>query len=94
MADVAAVDAADQRAAVAEAGLTEVVVTGSRPDLLAVVQRSWRPGAVVAWGEPYASPLWEGRDGPGQEGQGLVCRNYTCLAPVRDPEALARALAS
>ena len=43
-------------------GCTEVVVTGDRPDLLAEVRRHWLPDAVVAWGEPTGSPLWDGRD--------------------------------
>jgi uncharacterized protein YyaL (SSP411 family) len=70
------------------AGLTEVVITGHRPDLVDVVRERWRPGAVLAYHEPYDSPLWEGRDGPGQDGQAFVCRNYTCRAPVADPDAL------
>ena len=41
--------------------LTEVAVAGDAPDLVAVVQRAYRPNAVLAWGEPYPSPLWEGR---------------------------------
>jgi len=43
---------------------------------------------VLAWHEAYDSPLWEGRDGPGQDGQAFVCRDYACLAPVADPDAL------
>jgi uncharacterized protein YyaL (SSP411 family) len=62
----------------------EVVVTGDRPDLLAVVQGRWLPRAVVAWGEPYPSPLWEGRD----EGRAYVCRNYACQLPAAEPAAL------
>jgi len=70
------------------AGLTEVVITGHRPDLVEVMRERWRPGAVLAWHEPYDSPLWEGRDGPGQDGQAFVCRDYSCRAPVSDPDAL------
>ncbi len=44
-------------------GFTEVVVTGDRPDLVEVVRDRWLPGAVLAWGEPTASPLWEDRAG-------------------------------
>ena len=36
------------------------------------------PNAVLAWGTPYDSPLWEGRS----EGLGYVCRDYACLAPA------------
>jgi uncharacterized protein YyaL (SSP411 family) len=66
----------------------EVVVTGERPDLLAVVQGRWLPRAVVAWGEPYPSPLWEGR----VEGRAYVCRNYACQLPAKEPAALAAQL--
>ena len=61
-------------------GLTEVVITGDRPDLVAVVRERWLPGAVLAWGEPTASPLWEGRDGD----RAYVCRNYACRLPADD----------
>jgi hypothetical protein len=39
---------------------------------------------VLAWGEPYDSPLWEGR----ADGHAYVCRNYACQAPVTDADAL------
>jgi uncharacterized protein YyaL (SSP411 family) len=76
----------------ARRGLTEVVVTGSRPDLVEVVQRRYLPGAVLAWGEPYESPLWEGRTGSAEAGQAFVCRDYACQAPTADPAALAAQL--
>ena len=60
------------------AGATEVVITGDRPDLLEVVQRRWLPNVVLAWGEPYDSPLWAERP----DGAAYVCRNYTCAAPA------------
>jgi uncharacterized protein len=65
-------------------GIDEVVVAGERPDLVEVVQRRFLPGAVLAWGERFPSPLWEGRD----DGRAYVCRNYACQLPVEDPEAL------
>ena len=71
------------------AGATEVVVTGDVPDLVSTVQRRYLPNAVLAWGERYESPLWEGRE----DGRAYVCRNYTCRAPVTEPEALAAELA-
>ncbi|MGH9078896.1 MAG: thioredoxin domain-containing protein, partial [Acidimicrobiales bacterium] len=70
------------------AGLVEVVVTGDRPDLLEVVRRRWLPAAVLAWGEPTASPLWQGRE----PGMAYVCRDYTCLLPAGDPAALSARL--
>ena len=58
-------------------------------DLLAQVRGRYLPGVVLAWGEPFASPLWEGRTEPGQAGLAFVCRDYTCLAPTGDAETLA-----
>jgi uncharacterized protein YyaL (SSP411 family) len=66
------------------AGFTEVVVVGDRPDLLAAVQSQWLPDAVVAWGEPTDSPLWDDR----QAGRAYVCRNYACQLPADGPEVL------
>jgi uncharacterized protein YyaL (SSP411 family) len=74
---VAAVD-------MATTGITEVAVTGDRPDLVAAVHARFLPGAVLAWGEPYPSPLFDSRD----DGLAYVCRNYTCQAPVADVDAL------
>jgi uncharacterized protein YyaL (SSP411 family) len=61
-------------------GITEVVIVGDRPDMVAAVQRRWLPNAVLAWGEPYESPLWEQRPG----GAGYVCRNAVCELPTND----------
>ena len=69
-------------------GFTEVVVTGDRPDLLSVVRGRWLPGAVVAWGEPTGSPLWEGRAGD----RAHVCRNYACRLPADDADTLSAQL--
>ena len=71
-------------------GCTEVVVTGDRPDLVEVVRARWLPGAVLAWGEPTASPLWEGRAGH----RAYVCRNYACQLPAEDAATLAAQLES
>jgi uncharacterized protein YyaL (SSP411 family) len=65
-------------------GLTEVAITGDRPDLVAAVQQRYRPDTVLAWGEPYPSPLWDGRTGPDTVGLAFVCRDWTCQAPVDD----------
>jgi len=69
-------------------GWTEVVITGLRPDLVDAVRSRWLPGAVVAWGEPTGSPLWEGRDGD----RAYVCRNYACRLPAGDIETLSAQL--
>jgi uncharacterized protein YyaL (SSP411 family) len=72
-------------------GPAEVVVSGDRSDLVEVVQRAYLPMAVLAWGEPYDSPLWHGRS----EAEGLahVCQGYTCRAPTGDVSELERQLA-
>ncbi len=65
----------------------EIVVTGTRTDLLAEVRRHWLPAAVVAWGEPDAGPLFEGRrHGPGQA---FVCEGRACQIPASDVATLA-----
>jgi uncharacterized protein YyaL (SSP411 family) len=74
-------------------GITEVVVTGERPDLVEAVQGRYLPSAVLAWGHPFPSPLWDGRTGPDTAGKAFVCRNYACLAPVEETEALLEELA-
>lgn len=69
-------------------GVTEVAVTGSRDDLLDVLRRRWLPTTVVAWGEPYDSPLWEHRS----PDLAYVCKQYACMAPSADPTSLVEAL--
>jgi uncharacterized protein len=72
------------------AGITEVAVTGDRPDLVAAVRAAYHPEVVLAWGERYDSPLWEGRSET--EGLAYVCREWACQAPVSEPAALTAAL--
>ena len=60
------------------APVTEVAVVGDRRDLVAAVQARYLPNAVLAWGEPYESPLFEYRD----DGLAYVCRNYACQRPA------------
>jgi uncharacterized protein len=67
-----------------QSGSTEIAVVGDRSDLVAAAQARYLPNAVLAWGEPYPSPLWEGR----RDGFAYVCRDYACLAPVDTVEAL------
>jgi uncharacterized protein YyaL (SSP411 family) len=69
-------------------GTTEVVVAGDRADLLDEVRGAFRPSVVLAWGERYDSPLWEGRD----DGRAYVCEGYTCQLPAEDVPALRRQL--
>ena len=65
-------------------GLDEIAVVGDRPDLVAAVQTRYLPGAVLAWGEPYNSPLWADRP----EGFAYVCRDFACQSPAATPEDL------
>jgi uncharacterized protein YyaL (SSP411 family) len=69
-------------------GGTQVVVAGDRPDLLDVVRGRWLPDAVVAWGEPSASPLWLDRPA----GAAYVCRHFACRTPAHDAATLAAQL--
>ncbi len=39
-------------------GIAEVAIVGDAPDLVRVAVQLCRPDLVVAWGEPYDSPLW------------------------------------
>ncbi|HEU4841496.1 MAG TPA: AGE family epimerase/isomerase, partial [Ilumatobacteraceae bacterium] len=71
-------------------GITEVAVVGDRRDLVAAVQETWRPEVVLAWGEPYDSPLWQLRD----DGFAYVCRHYACQAPQDTPDGLRAQLAA
>ncbi len=84
LAPTAATGAANALAAML-AGPTEVVITGRRPDLVAAAVKPFRPDRVVAWGEPYPGPLWEGRD---VNGVAYVCRSYACQRPVATPAEL------
>jgi uncharacterized protein YyaL (SSP411 family) len=70
-------------------GTTEIVVAGDRPDLLLTARTRFLPGAVLAWGERWDSPLWEGRD----DGRAYVCRHYACRLPAEDVATLERQLA-
>ena len=76
-------------AALRGAGATEIAVVGERPDLVRAVHERFLPNAVLAWGEPYDSPLWEAR----LDGNAYVCRDYACQAPVTDVAALLGQLA-
>jgi uncharacterized protein YyaL (SSP411 family) len=71
-------------------GLAEIAIVGDRPDLVAAVHARYLPNAVLAWGEPFDSPLWEAR----RPGQAYVCRDYVCQAPTGTVDGLVAALAA
>jgi uncharacterized protein YyaL (SSP411 family) len=78
----------------ASTAMTEVVITGERPDLLGAYRAQYLPDSVLAWGQAYDSPLWEGRTGTDMEGLAFVCRDYACRAPVSEVSQLAAELAT
>ena len=59
-------------------GIDEIVIVGDCADMVTAVQTRYLPGAVLAWGESYDSPLWESR----RDGHAYVCREFTCQLPV------------
>jgi len=65
-------------------GITEIVVTGTRPDLVHAAARKYRPNAILSWGERPPGPLWEGREGD----LAWVCRNFTCSEPATTTQEL------
>lgn len=69
-------------------GLDEVVIVGDRPDLVEAVQVLYSPNIVLAWGEPYKSPLWHSR----KEGYAYVCKSFSCRTPTADVEELRKQL--
>ncbi|HVE19776.1 MAG TPA: thioredoxin domain-containing protein [Ilumatobacteraceae bacterium] len=71
-------------------GTTEIAIVGDRPDLVRAVRSRWLPNAVLAWGKPYESPLWEHRE----EGFAYVCRHYACQLPADTVDTLLAQLAA
>jgi uncharacterized protein YyaL (SSP411 family) len=69
-------------------GPVEIAVVGDRRDLVGEIHHRYLPNAVLAWGEPFPSPLWEAR----RDGFAYVCRDYACQAPVDTVEGLAAQL--
>ena len=69
-------------------GATEIAVVGDRADLVEEVRGRFLPGAVLAWGEPFGGPLWDGRE----PGRAYVCQGYACQAPATTTDELAAQL--
>jgi hypothetical protein len=65
-------------------GAVEVAVVGDRADLVAAAVGDYHPRMVLAWGEPYESPLWFERS----DGHAYVCEHFVCQSPVERPDAL------
>jgi uncharacterized protein len=79
----------------------EIAIVGSPDDgatraLLGAATSGFRPDQVVAYGPAgvtaAAVPLLEDRDLVDGQPAAYVCRDFTCQAPVADPEALAALL--
>ena len=64
--------------------LSQTAVVGDRADLVAEVHARYRPDAVLAWGEPFDSPLWGDR----ADGYAYVCSDFTCSAPAATVDEL------
>ena len=71
-------------------GTMEVVLPGTEIEYLDEYRSEWRPHAVVAWGEPTASPLWSDR----RPGLAYVCRGHECLLPASSVDELRVRLAT
>jgi uncharacterized protein YyaL (SSP411 family) len=69
-------------------GTTEIAIVGDLPDFVRLAHSVWRPDTVLAWGEPYDSPLWENRSA----GSAYVCRDFVCSAPQDTLEGFAEQL--
>jgi len=81
----------------ARRGTTEVVIVGGTDDdgvehdmseFVRLAHSIWRPDTVLAWGEPYDSPLWHGRT----PGKAFVCRDHVCAAPATTTDEFVQAL--
>ncbi|MEO5975031.1 MAG: thioredoxin domain-containing protein [Ilumatobacteraceae bacterium] len=72
-----------------QSGVTEIVIAGTKPELVSLVQGQWLPSAVLAWGEPYDSPLWRDRTGD----RAFVCHHYVCESPANTADEFAELLA-
>jgi uncharacterized protein YyaL (SSP411 family) len=70
----------------------QVVVASSDQALVRPVWERFLADTVLAWGEPFPSPVWEGRTGPEASGRAFVCEAYTCLLPATGPAELAALL--
>ena len=78
-----------------ERGKQQIVLAGDRTSadfhaLLKVVQTRFLPNAIVM--TPDTNPTVEAMTPVNGKSAAYVCQNYTCQAPVTDPEALAKLL--
>jgi uncharacterized protein YyaL (SSP411 family) len=75
------------------APVKEVALVGDElGPLERVVRRAFRPHLVVAGGEHDGVPLLEGREPVNGRAAAYVCEQFSCRAPVTEPEELERLL--
>jgi uncharacterized protein YyaL (SSP411 family) len=68
---------------------------GAMEELLHTAHRWYLPPRIVVGGDPASLPplpILEGREARGESPTAYVCRDFTCSAPIQEPEALAREL--
>jgi uncharacterized protein len=77
----------------------EIAISGRGDDastraLLRVVQRTWMPDGVLAWGNPDGVELLSDRPLVDGSAAAYVCENFACKLPLTDPLQLATQLTS
>jgi uncharacterized protein YyaL (SSP411 family) len=71
-------------------GTIEVVLPGPAGEFLHEFRQQWRPHSVVAWGEPFDSPVWTER----VPGSAYVCRDHQCMLPATTVDQFRQSLAT
>ena len=71
-------------------GTMEVVLPGPAGEFLREYRQQWRPHSVVAWGEPFDSPVWTDR----VPGSAYVCRDHQCMLPATTVDQFRQSLAT
>jgi uncharacterized protein YyaL (SSP411 family) len=71
-------------------GTIEVVLPGPAGEFLHEFRQQWRPHSVVAWGEPFDSPVWTDR----VPGSAYVCRDHQCMLPATTVDQFRQSLAT
>ena len=71
-------------------GTMEVVLPGPAGEFLHEFRQQWRPHSVVAWGEPFESPVWTDR----VPGSAYVCRDHQCMLPATTVDQFRQSLAT
>ncbi len=66
----------------------EIVVATDDRTMLDQAFMRYIPGSVIAWGEPFESPIWDGK----KTGSAYVCVGFICESPASDAATLGRQL--